>query len=117
MYTSNPNIAHFLKDAWPILIIFTFFDTTQALGMSVIKATGKQALGAIFTALSYFLLGIPTSWYLAFREDMDNRGLWWGPAIACASNTILYNIIVFRINWKELISEVKQREEKEAIMR
>lgn len=41
MYTSNPAVAALLHDAWPILILFTLFDTTQAMGMSVIKATGK----------------------------------------------------------------------------
>lgn len=41
MYTDNPAVQVYLNDAWPILIIFTLFDTTQAMGMSVIKATGK----------------------------------------------------------------------------
>ena len=41
IYTSNEAVGKILADAWPILIIFTFFDTTQALGMGLIKATGK----------------------------------------------------------------------------
>jgi len=36
MYTNNPAVAFYLNDAWPVLIIFTVFDTTQAMGMSVI---------------------------------------------------------------------------------
>ena len=28
MFTNNPAIAAFLKDVWPVLIIFTLFDTT-----------------------------------------------------------------------------------------
>ena len=41
MFTNNESIQVHLADAWPVLIIFTFFDTTQAMGMSVIKASGK----------------------------------------------------------------------------
>lgn len=67
MYTNNPAIACYLYEAWPILILFTLFDTTQAMGMSVIKATGKQAAGAVITGSAYFCLGVPISWYFAFK--------------------------------------------------
>ena len=66
MYTSNEAVAPLLADAWPILIFFTLFDTTQALSMSIIRATGKQGLGAIITGTAYFVLGIPCSYYFAF---------------------------------------------------
>ena len=69
MYTSNPAVAPMLADAWPILIIFTLFDTTQAMGMSVIKATGKQGLGAVITGTAYFIIGIPCSYYFAFVKE------------------------------------------------
>ena len=32
MFTTNENIAVYLNAAWPVLILFTFFDTTQAMG-------------------------------------------------------------------------------------
>ena len=110
MYTNNPAIAHYLYDAWPILILFTFFDTTQAMGMSVIKSTGKQALGAVITGSAYFILGVPISWFFAFKKEMGVRGLWWGPTLAVAYNTIWYNLIIFRIDWKDLIRGIKERE-------
>ena len=69
MYTSNEAVAPLLADAWPILILFTLFDTTQAMGMSVIRATGKQGLGAIITATAYFVIGIPFSYYFAFVKE------------------------------------------------
>ena len=87
------------------------------MGMSVISGTGQQRLGAIITGTAYFLLGIPVSFFLAFKRDMDVRGLWGGPTLATAYNTIWYNFIIFRIDWKELIRGVKEREMEEKRLR
>ena len=113
MYTSNDAVAPLLADAWPILIFFTFFDTTQAMGMSLIRATGKQGLGAIITGTAYFVIGIPCSYYFAFVRGQDIRGLWWGPTLATLYNTLWYNLIIVRIDWPRLIGEIIEREEKE----
>ena len=73
------------------------------MGSSVIRATGNQGLGAVITGSAYFIFGIPLSWHLAFNREMELKGLWWGPTIAVAYNTLWYNIIIYRINWPELI--------------
>ena len=66
MYTSYPAVAALLENAWPVLILFTLFDTMQAMGNSFICAAGKQGLGAIITGSAYFALGIPVAYYLTF---------------------------------------------------
>eukprot|EP00353_Schmidingerella_taraikaensis_P007189 CAMPEP_0185580444 /NCGR_PEP_ID=MMETSP0434-20130131/16533_1 /TAXON_ID=626734 ORGANISM="Favella taraikaensis, Strain Fe Narragansett Bay" /NCGR_SAMPLE_ID=MMETSP0434 /ASSEMBLY_ACC=CAM_ASM_000379 /LENGTH=138 /DNA_ID=CAMNT_0028198711 /DNA_START=1004 /DNA_END=1420 /DNA_ORIENTATION=+ len=113
MYTNLPEVAALMVYAWPILIIFTLFDTTQAMGMSVIRASGKQGLGALITGSAYFIFGVPTSYLLAFVKDMGLRGLWVGPTVAVAYNTICYNLIIARIDWVSLIKDMKLREKKE----
>ena len=110
MYTNQPDIAALMIYAWPVLLVFTLFDTTQAMAMSVVRASGKQGLGAFVTGTAYFIFGIPASWYFAFVLDLGLRGLWIGPTIAVAYNTICYNIIIACIDWKELVRGIKQRE-------
>jgi len=69
MYTDLPAVKAMMIDAWPVLILFTLFDTTQAMGMSVIRASGKQFFGAIITATAYFVFGIPVSYWFAFEKE------------------------------------------------
>ena len=99
MYTNIPEVAAMMEFAWPVLIIFTIFDTTQAMAMSVIRSTGRQGTGALITGIAYFVIGVPSSYYFAFTLGMDNRGLWVGPTLAVAFNTVAYNIIIYCINW------------------
>ena len=87
------------------------------MGMSVIKATGRQGWGAIITAVAYFALGIPISYYCAFVQGADVRGLWVGPTVAVAWNTLCYNVIIWRIDWPSLIRSIKERNENEAKLR
>ena len=42
MFTSDADIAYNIAHAWPVLCTFTFFDTSQCMGLSVIRGTGKQ---------------------------------------------------------------------------
>ena len=40
-FTSVEETANIIKSAWPVLCIFAFFDTVQAMGLSVIRGSGK----------------------------------------------------------------------------
>ena len=62
------------------------------------------------TGIAYFVLGIPLSYFLAFVKDQQVRGLWWGPTLAVAFNTIMYNIIIWRLDWVQVIRKAIERE-------
>lgn len=40
-FTSDLLVKDNIFAAWPVLLIFTLFDTTQSMGMSVIRGTGR----------------------------------------------------------------------------
>ena len=41
VFTDQSEVRDQLALAWPVLLVFTFFDTTQAVGGSVVRAAGK----------------------------------------------------------------------------
>ena len=53
--------------AWPILLVFTLFDATQAMSAAFIKASGKQCNGAILTSSGYCVIGIPLAWFFGMH--------------------------------------------------
>ena len=95
--------------AWPIFLLFVFFDTTQLITQAAIRASGHLMWGAIITALSYWLLGIPTAYFLALRGSFGIRGIWLGPTIAVTFNTIAYTIIFWCLDWDKLMKEAKKK--------
>ena len=93
------------------MCIYTFFETTQTMGLSVIGGTGRQAHGAICTIIAYWMFAIPLAWYFGLYKEMGTKGLWIGPTAACVFLTITNNILIACINWPEIIKEVRERRE------
>ena len=109
LFTDQDVVKEQLARAWPVLLVFMFFDTTQAVAGSVVKACGKQGIAAFATSTSYWLCGIPLSYYCAFKTDFGIRGIWFGPTFAVAFMTLLYNTIIGCIDWQDLIAKIEQR--------
>lgn len=83
------------------------------MGLAVIRGTGKQNVGAIFTLTAYLLLGIPLAYFFGLHQDLGTRGIWIGPTAACAYLTIAYNILIVCMNWQKLFEEVRERRNNE----
>lgn len=75
------------------------FDTTQGIGSSAIRASGKQKVGSFVTGAAYWVLGIPLSLYLCFCRDYGIRGIWIGSTAAVLFNTLAYHYLVKSMDW------------------
>lgn len=71
---------------------------------SSIRATGKQKWGAIVTTVAYWVIGIPSAAFLAFKMNAGLLGIWVGPTLATGFNFCMYLKIFRGINWPDLIA-------------
>ena len=91
--------------AWPLFMVFVFFDTTQGIAQAAIRASGKQQVGTLITSIAYIAVGIPLAALLCFKYNMGIKGIWAGPTVAVAINTVCYLLIFARLDWDKLIAE------------
>ena len=112
-FTSEPYIVGAIVDAWPILLIFTFFDATQTVSANFITASGKQCNGALITSSGYVAIGIPLAYYFGIYKGLGVSGLWIGPVAACAYLTLMNNILVCCLDWDNLYTEIEARRKSE----
>ena len=94
-----------MKLAWGVFMVFVFFDTTQNVAMSAIRASGRQKLGAIMTACAFFALGIPATLLFVFSFDLGIKGIWIGPTLSVLFLTIAYQSISSVLSWEDIIEE------------
>lgn len=80
------------------------------MGLSVIRGTGKQSLGAIFTITAFVLLGVPLAFFCGIVKEMGVFGLWIGPTVACAYLTVMYNVLIACIDWNKVFAEIREKE-------
>jgi Na+-driven multidrug efflux pump len=97
-----------MSSAWLAFNAFVFFDTTQGIASSVLRASGRQKYGAIITGVTYFAIGIPFTCLMVFKVGLETSGIWMGPVLACALNTGAYLFIFSKIDWAVLIVESRE---------
>jgi len=100
VFTSIDRISVHIHSAWLIFNLFVIFDTTQGIASSALRASGKQKVGAVITGIAYWALGIPITCLMVFKFDLGTLGIWIGPTVACAFNTVAYLYIFNTIDWK-----------------
>jgi len=89
-FTTVPGIVSQMKLAWPMLMLFTVFDTIQGVSQASVRSSGKQKLGAILISTGYFLIAIPITLLICFKFDWGISGIWFGTAIGVFCNTCGY---------------------------
>ena len=94
-----------MERVWPLLAIYAVFDCFQYIASGGIRAAGKQGLAALVTWLSYCLVAVLASWLSAFKFEKGLMGVWIGPTLALALNSLLYVLIWLQLDWESLISE------------
>ena len=109
IFTHQEAIAVIMRAAWPWLLVYTFFDTLQVMGSTVVRCTLNQGKGTVLNFIAYFICGIPISLYFAFKQDKGVSGIWLGPSFAVAFLTLTYNVIIKNVNMKQLIQDIQER--------
>jgi len=95
-------------------------DVMQGMSGSAIWAARKQNIGCFVTFCSYWVIGISCSYFLAFNKNMDAKGLWVGPSMACTVQFSCFVLIEhFFIDWRAVIkmSSKLRKEDEQATSR
>lgn len=90
IYTMHKPILDVMRKAWWVLCIFVFFDCMQGVINGMVTGLGIVKKVKYATMVSYWVYGIPISWYGMFKLDLGITGLWFGPSLAVFLNYLIY---------------------------
>ena len=77
-YTDDPVIAAQAGGFLLISAAFQLFDGVQATANGALRGLKDTRMPMLLTLVSYWGIGMPVAWWLAFRLDHGPDGLWWG---------------------------------------
>ena len=71
---------------------FQMMDAAQVLALGLLRGVQDTAAPMVIAAVSYWMIGVPAAWALAFRADWGGTGLWMGLVIglACAALALMW---------------------------
>ncbi|KAK7451018.1 ethionine resistance protein, variant 2 [Stygiomarasmius scandens] len=110
LFNEDPAVVSLVASIIPLLAMFQVFDANAAITSGILRARGKQIMGAVLNISAYYVLGIPFGILLAFKRNMGLTGLWLGLTVAliyCAAiGTVL---CVWTPNWQKEVEKVMER--------
>lgn len=69
--------------------LFQLFDGAQAIAAGILRGMQDTRVPMIMAIFSYWVLGLGTSYVLAFTMDLGGAGIWAGLAIGLAAASVL----------------------------
>ncbi|HUF28265.1 MAG TPA: MATE family efflux transporter [Gemmatimonadaceae bacterium] len=97
VYTTEREVIAFAAVLIPLAGIFQVFDGTQVVAIGVLRGIGDTRSPMLINILGFWLIGMPTSLWLAFRTDLGPRGLWWGLVVGLV---VVALVLVARVRWR-----------------
>ena len=99
LFTSDETVSAIAEDSFVIFALAFSFDWNQCCASGVIKGAGKQGIASLCSLLCLVIVAMPTSYLLSFKRNWDISGLWVGYGASAFVLTLLYYIILAKINW------------------
>lgn len=84
--------------------LFQLVDGTQAIALGMLRGVQDTRMPMIYAAISYWVVGIPTSYLLGFVLGWDGIGVWAGLAIGLGLAAILLNLRF----WRTVLPQVRR---------
>ncbi|KAJ1921922.1 ethionine resistance protein [Mycoemilia scoparia] len=102
IYTSDPKLIALVAGALPIVAISQSFDAINITNLGIMRALGRQRLGAIISIPPYYTIMFPVGIYLAYKQPfaLGVAGLWLGMAIGLSIIVICQlSFILGYVDW------------------
>ncbi len=91
---NNPQTPAVIAVAGPLLIVAGLFqvaDSAQAIGAGLARGLKDSTVPMIFAMISYWLIGFPTAYLLAFKFGYGGIGVWFGFVVGLSCAAISLN--------------------------
>ncbi|KAJ0402430.1 hypothetical protein ATCC90586_000028 [Pythium insidiosum] len=106
--------ADAIRRASSALMVWAPFELAEALNclmQGVAKGAAKQDKAAFINGVSFYSIGVPLAYVLAFRLGWGVEGLWVGLGLGVTTSFAALVSVYFRWNWPRLARDAQARTE------
>ncbi|MCP5061409.1 MAG: MATE family efflux transporter [Ignavibacteriae bacterium] len=99
LYIGDMEVIEVASGLLIIAALFQLSDGIQAVGIGILRGLTDVKIPMYITFVSYWIIGIPVSLFLAFSFDMEAMGVWIGLLLGLTIAAVLF-VIRFRIKMR-----------------
>ncbi len=97
LYISEKEVIDISAALLVIVAFFQISDGTQAVGLGILRGMTDMKIPTLITLAAYWLIGLPSGYFMAFKLDMGIYGVWYGLLISLTASAFL---MMLRFNSK-----------------
>ncbi|MGE3801281.1 MAG: MATE family efflux transporter [Candidatus Kapaibacterium sp.] len=92
IFTADPPVVAYATSLLALAGAFQISDGIQVLAIGALRGMKDTARPMVTNLISYWLIGIPCGWLLAFKAGLGGQGLWWGLVIGLSVAAALHTL-------------------------
>ncbi|XP_051933561.1 multidrug and toxin extrusion protein 1-like isoform X1 [Hippocampus zosterae] len=112
LFTSDQKIVNLVSVVMNAYVFVQFFDGLVCVCTGIFLGTGKQKIPAVANFIGYYGVGLTLSVTLMFVVKLRILGFWLGIMICLILQSVIYIIIIFKLDWKTMTEEAMKRGQK-----
>lgn len=101
------------REIWPLVTAFLVLDGIYMTLMGVVRALAFQLRASVCVFVALWLVGLPTTFYVAYGTRAGLRGVWAALLPVYALLNVLCALIVLYADWNRVSSEVTEEAREE----
>ena len=113
IYTSHEEVIGIVGHILPMLGLFTSIDIFQGSMSGAILAMGYQNFSIWANFISYWLIGLPLTYYIMFPLKYGVYGMWTGMTLGTFLVGFSYLCKIYFTDWEKLSATIIDRIDKE----
>ena len=102
LYISEKDVIDISASLLVIVAFFQVSDGTQAVGLGILRGMTDMKIPTLITLAAYWLMGLPSGYFMAFKLDMGIYGVWYGLLISLTASG-LFMMIRFNAKSKKKV--------------
>lgn len=89
IYTSDKQVISIAAQLLIIAAFFQLFDGTQIVGLGILRGLGDVNIPTVITFVAYWIIGIPSGYYLGIVLGWGANGIWYGLTLGLLVSAVL----------------------------
>ncbi len=98
VFTDDEGVIQTTYELIDFLSIFCIIDGIQGVASGILRGAGRQAVGAITNIIAFYIIGLPSAYYLCFHQKMRVPGLMIGISVGTSFQVFC---LVYMIHYKQ----------------
>eukprot|EP00775_Hariotina_reticulata_P009063 gene9063-9233_t len=117
LLTNSDAVIQLTMGLLPVLLPTFVSDAINCVCMSVLRAAGRQGLGAALNIVAYWGVGVPLSALFGLHLGMGVNGFWLGLLLTASSQAVVQLLVLTRFDWEEEVRRAAElvAKEKQAV--